>query len=679
MNLLTGTTGQLNQELSSALPSILEIAKASNKMNPTLGDTSFLLESIAEGVKRGSALRIDNAGIILSQAEASAKYAEKIGVSADALTEEQKKIALLHETLRQGETIIAQAGGSVESYTDSWSQMRAEFKSAVDELKASTAEMGGPMVQRLAELARAYNETDKKALRIPLHLQAIATAIGYTSPIVGEYKKEMLESADASDRFLDITDRIRLMFGDAAVQNALTDQVGTLKGWVAMADRYAVQAGLIEQSSLDAAGGIGELSSEIDAYVSRIEEAASIAQEFWADRRAARATYILDAAQSDLGDTLFENSQEVHNLRQEQDQLLTQIRELEQQHGRAITVQNKSALSTHELALAQMDLAEAQERVAEADPDSRDFHEAAQDVADLQEKIGGATGATTAYIDKSKEISELRSQYEEVGAGIDEVISKSREAINQFLLQQMHARLSVDGWNEAELVAFETFAKGTGQYDQVWVQATRGIEQSATALETFEGNAQEAFQTGVREGRNMLGVSQDLRGEFSLLRDDGPQAMSAIESGADEARGQIDSMVGSTVTLNEELGKLESRKVTIDVDFNVAELRLPSAISREGLGTPDPEMMADGGYLRPGATALAGEEGIEAVRALSGGGVQVVPLRGSGGNGGGGGGGSRRGGNVTIQIYGGDLAEVRRVVEGVLIDQGIVSYHGLRG
>jgi hypothetical protein len=393
-------------------------------------------------------------------------------------------------------------------------------------------------------------------------------------------------------------------------------------------------------------------------------------------RRNERAAFVWDATQSTLGDTLFENSQEVGNLRQEQDQLLTQIRELEQQHGRAITVQNKSALSTHELALAQMDLAEAQERMVEAEPDSRAFHQAAQDVAELESKIGGAVGSTTALVDKSDDIASLREAYEEAGRGVDELITKSRELINQQMLEQLRQQFAADDtWSQLELDVFEGFAKSTGQWDQTWVQLIRPIQDANTEIQNFAGTAEDRVGAAERIIRELLGVSVDLREEFGLIRTDAPQAFESIDT--ENARGQIDTLVGVASDFNAELDKM-SRDISIGIKWNVEELTVPSAISQEAIGTPNPEMMADGGYLRPGATALAGEEGIEAVRALSGGGVQVVPLRGSGGNGGGGG-GSRGGAPVIININGGDLAEVRRVVEGVLIDQGIVSHHGLRG
>jgi hypothetical protein len=452
MNLLTGTSGELKSELSAAMPELLAIARASNKLNPTLGTTSSLFESIAEGVKRGSALRIDNAGIILSQAEASQRYAESIGVSVDELTEQEQKIALLHETQRQGQTIMEQAAETVDDQTEAYAQLRTNVENLTASFKMATADGAAPFVGVLADAINKINEADR----------------------------------------------------------------------------------VVEDSSLAVA-------------------------------------------------------------------LLT---------GNYVLLAEGAARGGKEIALAEKAIQSGKDA-------STDYADAMMGVNRESEK------ATTAIMNAGTAAAESRMDFLDAAAALSEMSEK------------MMIQTRMEALKEA------------------------GLDAAALA------DAQEAL----------------LR-QFGLLTDAEVSASGALSTLDQMYRdGEISAAAyaSAVASIKRNIDSLEDKKVTIDVDFNVAELRLPSAISREGLGTPDPEMMADGGYLRPGATALAGEEGIEAVRALSGGGVQVVPLRGSGGNGGGGGGGSRRGSPVNINIYGGDLAEVRRVVEGVLIDQGIVSYHGLRG
>jgi len=139
LTLLAGAGGELEPALSGALPALLEMARASNKLNPALGDTSFLFESLATGIKRGSPMILDNLGITVNLAKANEDYARALGKSVDQLTDEEKKIALLNATLDAGNTLIEQAGGSVDSYTDSWTRAESAMKNATDMLKSQVA------------------------------------------------------------------------------------------------------------------------------------------------------------------------------------------------------------------------------------------------------------------------------------------------------------------------------------------------------------------------------------------------------------------------------------------------------------------------------------------------------------------------------------------------------------
>ncbi|MHA2086469.1 MAG: hypothetical protein ACXABD_22220 [Candidatus Thorarchaeota archaeon] len=58
MTLLAGTSDELGKALLEQSPQLLKIAKAANKLNPSLGDTAFLYESISKGIKRASPLKL---------------------------------------------------------------------------------------------------------------------------------------------------------------------------------------------------------------------------------------------------------------------------------------------------------------------------------------------------------------------------------------------------------------------------------------------------------------------------------------------------------------------------------------------------------------------------------------------------------------------------------------------
>jgi len=152
MTLLAGTTDDMGKALVDASPELLRIAKAANKLNPTLGDTAFLYQSLATGIKRSSPLILDNLGLTIKIGEANERYARKLGISVEAMSAADKQMALLEETLRAGNVMIEQVGGSTDSMTDSFAQAETAMKNTTDELKKKA-------VPAWASLLKALNDT----------------------------------------------------------------------------------------------------------------------------------------------------------------------------------------------------------------------------------------------------------------------------------------------------------------------------------------------------------------------------------------------------------------------------------------------------------------------------------------------------------------------------------------
>lgn len=150
--LLAGVQGELGKELAGATPQLLEIAKAANKLNPTLGDTTYMYESLALGIKRGSPMILDNLGLTIRVGEANEEFAKKIGKTAEQLTAEEQKQALLNATLKAGQVLIQQAGGKADSATDSFARLDTATKNLSDTIKADLA----PSIATAAESMTEY-------------------------------------------------------------------------------------------------------------------------------------------------------------------------------------------------------------------------------------------------------------------------------------------------------------------------------------------------------------------------------------------------------------------------------------------------------------------------------------------------------------------------------------------
>jgi hypothetical protein len=71
-----------------------KLVKASTKLGLSVGtDASDAMDKLTTAIARGSALRLDDLGIILTQSQAQDEYAKRLGTTADALTEQQRKLA----------------------------------------------------------------------------------------------------------------------------------------------------------------------------------------------------------------------------------------------------------------------------------------------------------------------------------------------------------------------------------------------------------------------------------------------------------------------------------------------------------------------------------------------------------------------------------------------------------
>jgi len=162
---LAGSSQEMGAAFAAALPSLIEGARAANQLNPALGDTEFLFQSLVTGIKRGSPMLIDNTGITLKLGEANELYAAKLGKTAAALTEEEKKLALLQATMEGADRLVQQAGGNLDNLTTSaqtlsaaWANLKTEFgKTLAPEVSGGQSFLT-QMLNTLTDNMRAYSE-----------------------------------------------------------------------------------------------------------------------------------------------------------------------------------------------------------------------------------------------------------------------------------------------------------------------------------------------------------------------------------------------------------------------------------------------------------------------------------------------------------------------------------------
>jgi hypothetical protein len=141
--LVAGTTGQLTEEMKRAAPELIKVARAAVQLDPTIGTVAETYQALATGIKKNQPLLIDNANIAVKVGTANEKMAESLGKTVNELTDEEKQIALLNETLRAGGVIIEQVGGIAEDAASDFDRLDASWANYTNSLKKSGSELSG--------------------------------------------------------------------------------------------------------------------------------------------------------------------------------------------------------------------------------------------------------------------------------------------------------------------------------------------------------------------------------------------------------------------------------------------------------------------------------------------------------------------------------------------------------
>jgi polyhydroxyalkanoate synthesis regulator phasin len=84
--------------------------------------------------------------------------AKKLGKSVEALTAEEKSLAILNDTMRAGNLLIEQVGGNVDAATDSYARMEVAVTSLKDELSELASEGLEPTVTLMADVVSTARE-----------------------------------------------------------------------------------------------------------------------------------------------------------------------------------------------------------------------------------------------------------------------------------------------------------------------------------------------------------------------------------------------------------------------------------------------------------------------------------------------------------------------------------------
>lgn len=136
-----GEISDLNLTLAANKAQLLGVADSAEEFGVLMGiardraqqmgiSTTQAFNDLTTGLGRGSALILDNLGIIVSVKEANEQYAASLGKTASALTEAEQKQALINQVLAQGRASFDATGGAVQSTAGTFARLGASSENA---------------------------------------------------------------------------------------------------------------------------------------------------------------------------------------------------------------------------------------------------------------------------------------------------------------------------------------------------------------------------------------------------------------------------------------------------------------------------------------------------------------------------------------------------------------------
>lgn len=577
LTLTAGTSGEMTRALAAATPEILRMSKAANSINPLLGDTTFLFESLSIAAKRQSRLLADNAGIMVSMENATRQVHPALQSLANTYEELPENVRFLNEMLFQGANLVEMAGGAAESSVDSWEQLAVSVRGVRDEWAQLFAENIGPSVAAMA---------------------------GQNNDAVESIIEGNREAATSYEELLDVIQRTDETIGTGFMAKLAGALDGLHEGQRESIEQAALMAssyeqfesdmvrifGSVEGAWKDLRATLGEeertrlLALDVKSLEGWFEYQRALAQTEISAEALREELLLLKQTQAGMVPTteeLVESLKDLGTMTEMEEALLLDV-------GDATRVYNdltgEATGKTEELTEAQEEAIEAQERLAQAIDNvtaasiGRSF-DLVGDLAGAYDDLDQATGEwSSGYVDRSGEIASINRQLSSdlVGDQKDawsDILETADEGSQEYLNAYNQLQNDLSESQRQELVVqraqledahgeFANFYSGDVQaaeearerIDEINAQIAGNMQQLALDVVTeMEGGWNEvtaawAVATGVMD-EDTAQLRTNVQDASNLVRD---IASSGISS--DDAEQFIDPLVEAVRTGKENIG-----------------------------------------------------------------------------------------------------------------------------
>lgn len=220
LTLSAGASDEFTEAIGKNAAKLLEIAKAANKLNPLLGDTGFMFDSLALGIKRSSPMILDNLGLTIKVGDANQKYADALGKTVEEMTKAEQQQALLNATLKAGDKLINQVGGSITAQGDVFDQYATILGNAWDTIKVGIGGFFGSML--------GQDRIDAATAALKKSYQAIKDQEQAYKELSGKTKEQRMELDKLLEAEIKKKNAQKSMLTDDS-QKAIQDEIDALQ------------------------------------------------------------------------------------------------------------------------------------------------------------------------------------------------------------------------------------------------------------------------------------------------------------------------------------------------------------------------------------------------------------------------------------------------------------------
>ena len=174
-----------------------QLFDTAQRLGQALGkDTVSSIESLVTGMGRQSRLMLDNLGIIVKAEDAYLRYAKKIGVSKDSLSDLQRKEAFNQEVLRVSSKLVRQLGDEHLSASSDIERMN----SAMTDISIVIGKILTPVITETASILQGLSK-----LMNPQVMQMYGLSVGFVATAFLSYERAVKGATLATSIFLKVT------------------------------------------------------------------------------------------------------------------------------------------------------------------------------------------------------------------------------------------------------------------------------------------------------------------------------------------------------------------------------------------------------------------------------------------------------------------------------------------